>query len=198
MDCHREAGCALVGGETAEHPDSFPDSEGYDVQGSSTGAIAQGRPMLPDKEAMKAGDALLGLASDGCHSNGFTLIRKIIHRAGLSYHDDAPWANGESVGGSLLTPTRIYVRPILEVYNKDLVKGMAHITGGGLIDNVPRMLPKHLAAEMDVTAWHFQKVFRWLKEQGNVEHEVRSPTLRISYKLLGSPHLWLRPPFHQR
>ncbi len=147
---------------------------------------------------MKAGDALLGLASDGCHSNGFTLIRKIIHRAGLSYHDDAPWANGESVGGSLLTPTRIYVRPILEVYNKDLVKGMAHITGGGLIDNVPRMLPKHLAAEMDVTAWHFQKVFRWLKEQGNVEHEVRSPTLRISYKLLGSPHLWLRPPFHQR
>lgn len=177
-----------MGGETAEHPDTFPDSEGYDVQGSSTGAIAQGRPMLPIKGAMKAGDALLGLASDGCHSNGFTLIRKIIDWAGLSYHDDAPWATGESVGDSLLTPTRIYVKPVLQVYNKDLVKGMAHITGGGLIDNVPRMLPNHLAAQMDVTAWPLQKVFRWLKEEGRVENEVRSPGLRrLTLKDAGIP-----------
>ncbi len=172
------AGCALVGGETAEHPGSFADSEGYDVVGSSTGAIAQGRPMLPIKGAMKAGDALLGLASTGCHSNGFTLIRKIIDRSGLSYHDNAPWATGESIGESLLIPTRIYVKSLLKVIDKDLLKGLAHITGGGLIENVPRMLPKHLAAEMDVTSWHFQKVFRWLKDEGQVKNEVRSPSAK--------------------
>lgn len=123
---------------------------------------------------MKAGDALLALASSGCHSNGFSLIRKIIERSGLSYHDKAPWATGESVGESLLKPTRIYVKSLLEVYRKDLAKGMAHITGGGLIQNVPRMLPEHLAAEIDVTSWQLQEVFRWLKHQGRIENEVCS------------------------
>lgn len=167
-----DARCSLEGGETAEHPNSFVNDEAYDLVGFATGAIAQNRPVLPSKEAMKAGDALLGLASSGCHSNGFSLIRKIIERSGLSYRDQAPWATGESVGESLLRPTRIYVKSLLEVYRKDLAKGMAHITGGGLIQNVPRMLPKHLAAEIDVTSWQLQEVFRWLKQQGRMENEV--------------------------
>ena len=111
------------------------------------------------------------MASSGVHSNGFSLVRKIIARAGLSYTSPAPWASGVSVGESLLTPTRIYVKPLLRVISKDLLKGMAHITGGGLVDNIPRMLPKHLAAEIDVGNWDVPAVFKWLKEAGNVADE---------------------------
>lgn len=161
------------------------NDDAYDVVGVAVGAIAQGRATLPMKGAMKAGDALLGLASSGCHSNGFSLIRKITERAGLSFqHDMAPWATGELVGDSLLTKTRIYVKSLLRVVNKDLVKGMAHITGGGLIENVPRMLPKHLAAEMDVTAWQVPEVMRWLKAQGPIENEVR-PSWQASFGMDG-------------
>ncbi|KAG9616268.1 phosphoribosylformylglycinamidine cyclo-ligase-like protein, partial [Aureobasidium melanogenum] len=112
---------------------------------------------------------LLGLASDGVHSNGFSLVRKVVERQGLSYHDKAPWAPNTTVGASLLTPTRIYVKPLLKAVEKDLLKGMAHITGGGLYDNIPRMLPKTLAAEVDVSAWSVPPVLKWLKEAGNVE-----------------------------
>ena len=137
----KEARCALVGGETAELGDLFPqDGCIYDVNGTANGAIVKGKRLLPDKDAMKPGDILIGLASSGCHSNGFSLVRKIVReRAGLEYEDSAPWSNGETVGESLLTPTRIYVKSILAATEKDLVKGMAHITGGGLMDNVPRV-----------------------------------------------------------
>ena len=122
-----QAGCALVGGETAEMGDLFPKDGGvYDINGTANGAIARGKQMLPDKNSMKPGDILLGLASSGCHSNGFSLIRKIVQeRAGLSYSDAAPWSNpdGEKVGESLLTPTRIYVKSILAATSKDLIKG---------------------------------------------------------------------------
>jgi len=164
----RESGCALVGGETAEMPGMYQGNE-FDAGGCATGALKRGRTILPDMASMVEGDILLGLASDGVHSNGFSLVRKVVERKGLSYHDKAPWAPNTTVGGSLLTPTRIYVKSLLKAVEKDLLKGMAHITGGGLYDNIPRMLPKTLAAEVDVAAWTVPPVLKWLKEAGNVE-----------------------------
>ena len=164
----RESGCALVGGETAEMPGMYQGNE-FDAGGCATGALKRGRTILPDMASMVEGDILLGLASDGVHSNGFSLVRKVVERKGLSYHDKAPWAPNTTVGASLLTPTRIYVKPLLKAVEKDLLKGMAHITGGGLYDNIPRMLPKTLAAEVDVAAWSVPPVLKWLKEAGNVE-----------------------------
>ncbi|THY21442.1 phosphoribosylformylglycinamidine cyclo-ligase-like protein [Aureobasidium pullulans] len=164
----RESGCALVGGETAEMPGMYQGNE-FDAGGCATGALKRGRTILPDMASMVEGDILLGLASDGVHSNGFSLVRKVVKSKGLSYHDKAPWAPNTSIGASLLTPTRIYVKPLLKAVEKDLLKGMAHITGGGLYDNIPRMLPKTLAAEVDVSAWTVPPVLKWLKEAGNVE-----------------------------
>jgi len=166
------AGCALVGGETAEMQGLLLDEKAYDIVGATTGAVEKGKTILPDKKSMRNGDILLGLASNGPHSNGYSLIRLIVKQAGLTYWDKAPWENGESIGESLLTPTRIYVKSLLQVVKKDLVKGMAHITGGGLIENVPRMLPKHLAAQMNIEAWPVPKVLKWLKMQGRVENRV--------------------------
>ena len=174
-----QSGCALLGGETAEMGNMFFPGE-YDVTATTTGAIAQGQKILPDKSAMREGDVLLGLASSGCHSNGFSLIRKILEKSKLGHGHAAPWlekkrnfdaAEGEgtaTVGEALLQPTRIYVKPLLRVVAKDLVKGMAHITGGGLVENVPRMLPKELAAEMDASTWPVPAVLKWLKKAGDV------------------------------
>ena len=166
----KEAACALVGGETAEMGGLFPKDGGiYDINGTACGAIAKGKQLLPHKAAMRPGDVLLGLASSGCHSNGFSLIRKIVQeRAGLSYNDVSPWSAEETIGESLLTPTRIYVKSVLAATEKDLIKGMAHITGGGLTDNVPRMLPKHLAAVLDAATWKVPEVLKWLKKTGNM------------------------------
>ncbi len=172
----RDAGCALTGGETAEMPGLLDRDSAYDIVGSATGAVKRGRAILPDKGAMTSGDVLLGLASSGCHSNGFSLIRLIINNVGLTFFDKAPWEEGRTVGESLLTPTRIYVKPLLRVIEKDLVKGLAHITGGGLIDNVPRMLPRHLAADMDAAAWPVPKVLSWLKVKGQIDHEEFAKT----------------------
>lgn len=105
------------------------------------------------------------------HSNGFSLIRKVIEKANLTVRDKAPWGNGETVGTSLLTPTRIYVKSLLEAVDQGLIKGMAHITGGGLLENVPRMLPKHLGAELDATTWQVPAVFKWLKSYGSINNE---------------------------
>jgi homoserine kinase len=165
----RQSGSALVGGETAEMPGLYKDGE-YDAGGAAIGAIEQGATVLPDKPAMVEGDILLGLASNGAHSNGFSLIRKIIEREGLSFHDSAPWSAGENVGTSLLAPTRIYVKPLLAVARKGLVKGMAHITGGGLLENIPRMIPDNLAAELDAKTWSVPEVFKWLKRAGRIEN----------------------------
>ncbi len=166
------AGCALVGGETAEMQGLLLNEKAYDIVGTTMGAIEMGKKILPDKASMQAGDVLLGMASNGTHSNGYSLIRLIVKQAGLTYWDRAPWGNGESVGESLLTPTRIYVKPLLQAVRKDLIKGMSHITGGGLIENVPRMLPKHLAAEMDAETWPVPKVLKWLKNKGRIEDRV--------------------------
>ncbi|KAK2051034.1 phosphoribosylamine-glycine ligase [Colletotrichum caudatum] len=162
-----DAGCTLVGGETAEMPGMYQKDD-YDAAGCAFGVMVNNK-RLPRQSDMVAGDVLLGLASSGVHSNGFSLVRRILEREGLAYTDPAPWDAGKTVGESLLTPTRIYVKSLLGVIEARLVKGLAHITGGGLIDNVPRMLPEHLAAEIDLTAWEMPGVFRWLKTSGNVE-----------------------------
>jgi phosphoribosylamine--glycine ligase/phosphoribosylformylglycinamidine cyclo-ligase len=141
----KQSNCALVGGETAEMPGMYQKDD-YDAAGAAIGAMRE-EYRLPRKDLMEVGDLLIGLASNGVHSNGFSLVRKIITREGLSYYDPAPWDKTTSAGLSLLTPTRIYVRNLLKVTNKNLIKGLAHITGGGLSENVPRMLPSHLSAE---------------------------------------------------
>jgi len=162
----KQSGCALVGGETAEMPGLYAGTD-YDAVGAAVGAVEKGK-ILPDTERMVEGDVLLGLASNGLHSNGFSLVRKIVELKRLSYSDPAPWDEKTSVGLSLLTPTRIYVKPLLRTVRKDLIKGMSHITGGGLVENVPRMLPNHLAAEINVSTWPMPPVFAWLKKAGNV------------------------------
>lgn len=164
----RESGCALVGGETAEMPGMYNGKE-FDAAGCATGAIARGKTVLPDTKAMREDDVLLGLGSSGVHSNGFSLVRKVIEHAGLTFHDPCPWQSGVSVGTALLVPTRIYVKPLLQAVRKDLIKGMAHITGGGLFDNIPRMLPSSLGAHLDAKTWPVPDVLRWLKKAGNVE-----------------------------
>lgn len=164
----RQAGAALVGGETAEMPGLYKEGE-YDAGGAAIGAIQKGAKILPDKAAMEEGDVLLGLASNGVHSNGFSLVRKIIKTKGLSFHDSAPWDTSENVGTSLLAPTRIYVKPLLAVARRGLIKGMAHITGGGLLENIPRMLPGTLAAELDAKTWPVPDVFKWLKQAGRID-----------------------------
>ena len=165
----KDAQCALVGGETAEMAGFFLSGR-YDVVGACTGAIERNKKLLPDKHAMKEGDILLGLASSGCHSNGFSLIRKIIEKAQMRYTDQAPWNKEQTVGQSLLSPTRIYVKALLKLVEKDLVKGMAHITGGALWENVPRMLPTWLAAELDATLWKCPDVLKWLKQAGHISN----------------------------
>lgn len=162
----RQSGCALIGGETAEMPGLYAGKD-YDAVGAAVGAVERGK-ILPDTESMVEGDILLGLASNGIHSNGFSLVRKVVELNGLSFNDPAPWDETMSVGLSLLTPTRIYVKPLLRVIRQSHVKGMAHITGGGLIENVPRMLPGDLAAEIDVSTWSLPPVFTWLKKAGNI------------------------------
>lgn len=162
----KQANCALAGGETAEMPGMYQKDD-YDAAGAAIGVMNK-ELTLPLKNEMVAGDVLIGLASNGVHSNGFSLVRRIVAREGLSYKDTAPWDESTSAGLSLLTPTRIYVRPLLEVIRKKLLKGLSHITGGGLSENVPRMLPKHLSAEIDCSAWTLPPVFQWLKKAGNV------------------------------
>ncbi|RWA12878.1 hypothetical protein EKO27_g2208 [Xylaria grammica] len=164
----REARCALVGGETAEMPGMY-NADDYDAAGAAIGAMRPGN-RLPRLDVMQPGDVLLGMASSGVHSNGFSLVRRILTRENLAYSAPAPWVCSTStttVGESLLTPTRIYVRSVLKALPH--LKGLAHITGGGLTENVPRTLPAHLAAEIDVRAWDLPAVFKWLKKAGNVQ-----------------------------
>ncbi|KAJ5030286.1 PurM, Phosphoribosylaminoimidazole synthetase [Bipolaris maydis] len=165
----RQSACALVGGETAEMPGIYQKGE-YDAGGAAIGAIKQGATILPDTASMAEGDVLLGLASSGVHSNGFSLVRRIVEAQGMSYRDTCPWSSGENLGTALLTPTKIYVKPLLAVARRGLIKGMAHITGGGLLENIPRMLPKTLAAELDAKSWPLLDVFKWLKKAGRMEH----------------------------
>ncbi|MGD9649864.1 MAG: phosphoribosylformylglycinamidine cyclo-ligase [Dongiaceae bacterium] len=177
----RIAGCALVGGETAEMPGMYK-SEDYDLAGFAVGAVE--RSMLLDGRTIGAGDVILGLASDGVHSNGFSLVRKIVEDLKLSYNSPAPFALDRKLGEALLTPTRIYVQSILPLIRQGKIKGLAHITGGGLLENIPRVLPAHLRAEIDLKSWHLPPVFQWLKNAGNVPDEDMARTFNCGIGMM--------------
>ncbi|MDN7739432.1 MULTISPECIES: phosphoribosylformylglycinamidine cyclo-ligase [Burkholderia] len=156
------SGCALIGGETAEMPGMYPDGE-YDLAGFAVGAVEKSR--IIDGSTIAEGDVVLGLASSGIHSNGFSLVRKIIERANPDLN--APF-DGRTLADALIAPTRIYVKPLLALMAKLTVKGMAHITGGGLVENIPRVLREGLTAELDQRAWTLPPLFQWLQEHGGV------------------------------
>lgn len=162
----RQAGCALIGGETAEMPGMY-DGKDFDLAGFVVGAAERGQ-LLPDTDKMKSGDILIGLSSSGPHSNGYSLIRKVVEISGLKWSDPAPFSPEQSVAEALLTPTRIYINSILPLIRQGLIKGVAHITGGGLTDNTPRMLPDQLIPQFDMQAWGRPDVFKWLQETGGI------------------------------
>jgi phosphoribosylformylglycinamidine cyclo-ligase len=162
----RESGCALIGGETAEMPGLYKDGD-YDLAGFAVGAAERGT-LLPRGD-IEAGDAVIGLASSGLHSNGFSLVRKIVERSGLGFDQPAPFSPVMTLGGALLAPTRLYVKSCLRAISESgAVKGLAHITGGGFTDNIPRVLPKHLGVGIDLERLTVLPVFKWLAEQGGI------------------------------
>lgn len=163
-----ESGCALIGGETAEMPDMYPVGE-YDLAGFAVG-VAEKDEIITGKD-IQAGDCVLGLASNGIHSNGFSLVRKILDKANPDL--DAEFDNGKSLKDAIIAPTRLYVKPLLAAMKTIKIKGMAHITGGGLLENIPRVLPENTVAEIKAAAWKMPKLFKWLQENGNVaQHEM--------------------------
>lgn len=177
----RQAGCALIGGETAEMPDMYADGH-YDLAGFVVGAVERGN-MLPNHTDMAAGDVLIGLPSSGPHANGYSLIRKIVTRSGLAYDDAAPWSN-ESLGAALLTPTRIYTSTVCPLIREGLATGVAHITGGGLTQNAPRMCPDGLAPKLNAASWTTPEVFAWLQEVGQVTDAEMARTFNMGIGLI--------------
>ena len=159
----RLSGCALIGGETAEMPGMYAAGD-FDLAGFAVGAMQRGTALPRD---VAAGDVLLGLRSDGVHSNGFSLVRKVAETAGLSWTDPSPFGQG-TLGEALLAPTRLYVRPVLAAIRHGGVHAAAHITGGGLTENLPRVLPDGLGAEIDLDAWTLPPVFAWLSQAGGI------------------------------
>ncbi len=159
----RLSGCALVGGETAEMPGMYAPGD-FDLAGFAVGAMNRGAA-LP--AGVQAGDVLLGLASDGVHSNGYSLVRRVVERSGLAWDAPAPFTQG-SLGAALLAPTRLYVKPALAAIRAGGVHGLAHITGGGLTENLPRVLSEGLGAQIDLGAWSLPPVFTWLATEGGL------------------------------
>lgn len=162
-----DSGCALVGGETAEMPGMYPAGE-YDLAGFVVGCVDKER--IIDGKSIASGDVVLGLASSGAHSNGYSLIRKLIEKSGIDFESDF---HGRPFKEVVMTPTRIYVKSLLALINALPVKGMAHITGGGITENIPRVLPAGLTAEIKAGSWAMPPLFHWLKAQGNIaDHEL--------------------------
>jgi phosphoribosylformylglycinamidine cyclo-ligase len=162
----KESGCALVGGETAEMPGLYHDGD-YDLAGFAVGAVERGA-VLPRAD-VAAGDVVLGLASSGVHSNGYSLVRRIVDQSGLTWKSRAPFDSAHTLGEALLTPTRLYVRSCLAAIRESkAVKALAHITGGGFPDNIPRVIPDGLGVELDLSRVPVLPVFRWLAATGGV------------------------------
>ncbi|HEX6142995.1 MAG TPA: phosphoribosylformylglycinamidine cyclo-ligase [Geminicoccaceae bacterium] len=161
----REAGCALIGGESAEMPGHYRRGD-YDLAGFAVGAVERDK-LLPRSD-VGVGDVVLGLASSGVHANGFSLIRQVMRNQALFLTDPAPFAPEQTLAEALLVPTRIYVRSLLGLFEHDVVKGIAHITGGGLLDNLPRVLPDGVVARIDAGAWQAPAIFLWLYEAGRI------------------------------
>ena len=161
----RQAGCALVGGETAEMPGMYA-ADDYDLAGFSVGAVERENALTGS--AVQDGDVVLGLASSGVHSNGYSLVRKLVEKSGLGYDSPCPWDASRTLGEALLVPTRIYVKSTLAAIRAGTVHAMAHITGGGLIENIPRVLPDGLGVTLDATTWPLPPVFSWLMKTGGL------------------------------
>ena len=161
----RQAGCALIGGETAEMPGMYAGGD-YDLAGFAVGAVERGAALTGD--GLAAGDVILGLASSGVHSNGYSLVRRLTGDLALDLAAPAPFDAAQSLGEALLTPTRIYVKSCLAAIRDGLIGALAHITGGGLVENIPRVLPAGLAATLDADAWPLPPLFRWLMAAGHI------------------------------
>lgn len=159
-----ESGCALIGGETAEMPGMYPEGE-YDLAGFAVGVVE--KEHVINGRGIRPGDVVFGLASNGAHSNGYSLIRKIIERDQPDL--DAPFDGGKTLRQAVIAPTRLYVKPILAALAQFEIKGMAHITGGGITENIPRVLPENCVAQIDAKSWALPKLFQWLQQAGNVD-----------------------------
>ncbi|MEM6497337.1 MAG: phosphoribosylformylglycinamidine cyclo-ligase [Pseudomonadota bacterium] len=165
----QQAGCALIGGETAEMPGMYAEGD-YDLAGFSVGAAERGQ-LLP-RDGIQPGDIVLGLPSSGVHSNGYSLVRKLVASEGLDWSDPAPFDDQRSIAEALLEPTSIYVKPLLQaIRGTGQIKALAHITGGGLTENIPRVLPKDLAVDIDLSAWPAPTVFEWLQSVSRLESD---------------------------
>ena len=160
-----ESGCALIGGETAEMPGMYPEGE-YDLAGFAVGVVE--KDQVINGRSIVAGDVVLGLASNGAHSNGYSLVRKIIARDNPDL-DAAGFDGDKTLREAIIAPSRLYVKPVLAALKAFTIKGMAHITGGGITENVPRVLPENTVAQIDAQAWELPKLFQWLQKAGNVE-----------------------------
>ena len=176
----KQAGCALIGGETAEMPGMYKGDD-YDLAGFSVGAVERNNVLTGAK--IEAGDLVLGLKSNGIHSNGFSLVRSVIDNLELEYEDKAPFSN-EPLGKTLLTPTKIYVKSCLSAHNAGLIKGLAHITGGGLIENIPRILPEGLSVELDGRSWEVGDVFKWLSRVGGIQPQEMAKTFNCGIGMI--------------
>lgn len=184
----RQANCALVGGETAEMPGMYAEGD-YDMAGFCVGAVDRDK-VLPRLGDQKEGDILIGIGSSGPHSNGYSLIRRIVERSGLAWDAPAPFADGKTLAEGLLEPTRIYIKTVLPHLKAGRIKGLAHITGGGLVENPPRAIAEGLVANFDWNAWAMPPVFDWLAQTGGVsEHEMRRTfNCGLGLVLIVDPH----------
>jgi phosphoribosylformylglycinamidine cyclo-ligase len=183
----RLAGCALIGGETAEMPGFYPPGE-YDLAGFCVGVVE--KSLILDGSQVKVGDVAIGLESSGIHSNGFSLVRKVIDECNISLQDSLDFWGQKSLAELLLTPTKIYVKPILAAAKSGLeIHGMAHITGGGLPENLPRCLPEGMSININRSSWEVPPIFRWISEVGNVNEEAMFNTFNmgIGFVVLVSP-----------
>jgi phosphoribosylaminoimidazole synthetase len=178
----RQAGCALVGGETAEMPGMYAEGD-YDMAGFCVGAVDRDK-VLPRMADQKPGHILVGLASTGAHSNGYSLVRRIVERSGLAWDAPAPFEEGKTLAQALLAPTRIYVKTVLPHLKAGRIEGLAHITGGGLIENPPRAIAEGLVARFDWNAWELPPIFAWLQQVGGVSDQELRRTFNCGIGLM--------------
>jgi phosphoribosylformylglycinamidine cyclo-ligase len=178
----RDSGCALIGGETAEMPGFYSPGD-FDLAGFAVGAVERGG-VLPKTAQMQPGDVLVGVASSGLHSNGFSLARRIVSDSSLDLQADAPFAPGKTLGQALLVPTRLYVTSALAAIGATRIKGLAHITGGGITENLPRILPGNIDAEMRLGSWTPPPVFAWLAQTGGIDEQEMLRTFNCGIGLV--------------
>ena len=180
----QQAGCALIGGETAEMPSMYEKGD-YDLAGFSVGAVE--RESVLTGQAITEGDAIIGISSSGVHSNGFSLVRKIIADNKFSYSDDCPFVGYATLGDALMEPTKIYISCLLPLIKQgSLIKGLAHITGGGLTENIPRVLPDGLGVKLDAKLWNFLPIFKWLKKFGNLSNDDMAVTYNCGLGMIAA------------